>query len=59
MLVATCATDWDLYMNAPGGEGLTRLESRLRDFLSDPVRLKWFNIAMGLALVASVAPMLR
>ena len=31
----------------------------LRDFLSDPVRLKWFNIAMGLALVASVAPMLR
>ena len=34
-LVATCATDWDLYMNAPGGEGLTRLESRLRDFLSD------------------------
>lgn len=31
----------------------------LRGFLSDPVRLKWFNIAMGLALAASLWPMLR
>lgn len=31
----------------------------LRGFLSDPVRLKWFNIAMGVALVASLVPMLR
>lgn len=31
----------------------------LRNFLSDPVRLKWFNIAMALLLVASLYPMLR
>ena len=31
----------------------------LRDFLSDPVRLKWFNIAMGVALVLTLWPMLR
>jgi len=30
----------------------------LRGFLADPVRLKWFNIAMGLLLVASLWPML-
>jgi threonine/homoserine/homoserine lactone efflux protein len=30
----------------------------LRGFLADPVRLKWFNIAMGLALAASLWPML-
>ena len=31
----------------------------LRGFLADPVRLKWFNIAMGLALAVSLWPMLR
>lgn len=31
----------------------------LRSFLADPVRLKWFNIAMGLALAATLWPMLR
>ncbi len=31
----------------------------LRGFLSDPARLKWFNIAMGLLLIASLWPMLR
>jgi threonine/homoserine/homoserine lactone efflux protein len=31
----------------------------LSGFLSDPTRLKWFNIAMGLLLVASLWPMLR
>lgn len=31
----------------------------LRGFLTDPARLKWFNIAMGLALAASLWPMLR
>ncbi|MGE0846640.1 MAG: LysE family translocator [Flavobacteriaceae bacterium] len=31
----------------------------LRGFLADPVRLKWFNIAMGLLLVASLWPMLN
>jgi len=31
----------------------------LRGFLSDPARLKWFNIAMGLLLVATLWPMLK
>ena len=31
----------------------------LRGFLADPVRLKWFNIAMGVALAVSLWPMLR
>ena len=31
----------------------------LRGFLSDPVRLKWFNIVMGLTLAATLWPMLR
>ena len=31
----------------------------LRGFLSDPARLKWFNIAMGLLLAATLWPMLK
>ncbi|RWE35732.1 MAG: LysE family translocator [Mesorhizobium sp.] len=31
----------------------------LRGFLSDPVRLKWFNIAMGVLLAVTLWPMLR
>lgn len=31
----------------------------LRGFLADPLRLKWFNIAMGVALALSLWPMLR
>lgn len=31
----------------------------LRGFLSDPVRLKWFNIAMGISLAATLWPMLQ
>jgi threonine/homoserine/homoserine lactone efflux protein len=31
----------------------------LRGFLSDPVRLKWFNIAMGVLLALTLWPMLR
>ena len=31
----------------------------LRGFLSDPVRLKWFNITMGLLLAATLWPMVR
>jgi threonine/homoserine/homoserine lactone efflux protein len=31
----------------------------LRGFLADPVRLKWFNIAMGMLLAATLWPMLR
>lgn len=31
----------------------------LRGFLANPARLRWFNIAMGLLLAASLWPMLR
>ncbi|MBC7338209.1 MAG: LysE family translocator, partial [Clostridia bacterium] len=31
----------------------------LREWLSVPARLKWFNITMALLLVASLWPMLR
>jgi threonine/homoserine/homoserine lactone efflux protein len=31
----------------------------LRGFLADPVRLKWFNVAMGILLAATLVPMLR
>lgn len=31
----------------------------LRGFLADPVRLKWFNIAMGVLLALTLIPMLR
>ncbi|EXL09956.1 LysE family translocator [Aquamicrobium defluvii] len=31
----------------------------LRGFLSDPARLKWFNIAMGVLLAATLWPMVR
>jgi threonine/homoserine/homoserine lactone efflux protein len=31
----------------------------LRGFLTDPVRLKWFNIAMGVLLAATLWPMLK
>lgn len=31
----------------------------LRNWLSDPVRLKWFNIGMGVLLAATLAPLLR
>jgi hypothetical protein len=31
----------------------------LRQWLEDPVRLKWFNLTMALLLVASLWPMLR
>ena len=27
--------------------------------LADPIRLKWFNIAMGLLLALTLVPMLR
>lgn len=33
--------------------------SVMRDWLSHPVRLKWFNITMAVLLVASLWPMLR
>jgi threonine/homoserine/homoserine lactone efflux protein len=44
---APCIASWALFGVA------------MRTFLSDPVRLKWFNIAMGLALAATLWPLLR
>ena len=38
--------------------GLGRLRHGLRGFLADPTRLKWFNIAMGVLLAATLWPML-
>jgi threonine/homoserine/homoserine lactone efflux protein len=37
----------------------TGFGTALRNWLSDPARLKWFNIAMGLLLAATLWPMLR
>lgn len=34
-LVQECKTDWDLYEKAPEGEGIPRLEERVRSFLAD------------------------
>ena len=33
--------------------------SALRGFLADPVRLKYFNISMGVLLAVTLWPMLR
>lgn len=46
-------------VNLPCVSSWAAFGTALRGFLSDPVRLKWFNIAMGLLLVASLWPMLR
>ncbi|WP_127522986.1 LysE family translocator [Mesorhizobium sp. Z1-4] len=46
-------------VNLPCVSSWTAFGTALRGFLSDPVRLKWFNIAMGLLLAASIWPMLR
>ena len=46
-------------VNVPSVSAWAGFGVALRGFLADPVRLKWFNIAMGLLLVASLWPMLR
>jgi threonine/homoserine/homoserine lactone efflux protein len=46
-------------VNLPCVSSWAAFGTALRGFLSDPARLKWFNIAMGLMLVASLWPMLR
>ncbi len=46
-------------VNVPSVSTWAGFGTALRGFLSDPVRLKWFNIAMGLLLLASLWPMLR
>lgn len=46
-------------VNFPSVSTWAGFGTALRGFLADPVRLKWFNIAMGALLAASVVPMLR
>jgi threonine/homoserine/homoserine lactone efflux protein len=46
-------------VNLPSVSTWAGFGTALRGFLSDPVRLKWFNIAMGLLLAATLWPMLR
>jgi threonine/homoserine/homoserine lactone efflux protein len=46
-------------VNFPSVSTWAGFGSALRQWLSDPVRLKWFNISMALLLVASLWPMLQ
>ncbi|OJF92004.1 LysE family translocator [Pararhizobium antarcticum] len=46
-------------VNLPSVSTWAGFGSALRQWLSDPVRLKWFNITMAVLLVASLWPMLR
>jgi len=46
-------------VNLPSVSTWAGFGTALRGFLSDPVRLRWFNIAMGLLLAATLWPMLR
>ena len=46
-------------VNLPSVSSWVGFGTALRGFLSDPVRLKWFNIAMGVLLAATLVPMLR
>ncbi|MBL8707598.1 MAG: LysE family translocator [Rhodospirillaceae bacterium] len=45
-------------VNLPSVSTWAWLGVSLRGFLADPVRLKWFNIAMGLALAATLWPLI-
>ena len=45
-------------VNLPSVSTWAGFGTALRGFLSDPVRLKWFNIAMGMLLAATLWPML-
>lgn len=53
LLVATAFA----LVNFPSVSTWAGFGTALRGFLADPVRLKWFNIAMGVMLAASVIPM--
>ncbi len=44
-------------VNLPSVSTWAGFGTAMRGFLSDPVRLKWFNIATGAALALSVVPM--
>jgi threonine/homoserine/homoserine lactone efflux protein len=46
-------------VNLPSVSTWAGFGTALRGFLADPVRLKWFNIGMGVLLAASLWPMLR
>ncbi len=46
-------------VNVPSVSTWAGFGSALRDWLSDPTRLKWFNITMALLLVLSLWPMLK
>jgi len=46
-------------VNLPSVSVWAGFGTALRGFLSDPVRLKWFNIAMGVLLAATLWPMLQ
>ena len=46
-------------VNLPSVSVWAGFGTALRGFLSDPVRLKWFNIAMGALLAATLWPMLQ
>lgn len=46
-------------VNVPSVSTWAGFGSALRDWLSVPVRLKWFNITMALLLVLSLWPMLK
>jgi len=46
-------------VNLPCVSSWTAFGLALRGFLSDPTRLKWFNIAMGVALALTLWPMMR
>ncbi len=46
-------------VNLPSVSTWAGFGTGLRGFLSDPVRLKWFNMAMGALLAATLWPMLR
>ncbi|MDL2397617.1 LysE family translocator [Rhizobium mayense] len=46
-------------VNVPSISTWAGFGSALRDWLSDPVRLKWFNITMAVLLVLSLWPMLK
>ncbi|MNE74295.1 hypothetical protein D3C80_1703650 [compost metagenome] len=46
-------------VNLPSVSTWAGFGSALRDWLSVPVRLKWFNITMAVLLVVSLWPMLK
>jgi threonine/homoserine/homoserine lactone efflux protein len=46
-------------VNLPSVSCWAGFGTALRGFLADPVRLKWFNIAMGVLLAVTLWPMLK